>query len=222
MTCYFPESELLCPNDRVLSQEQESQLATIRYEDSDCPSILSDHGGISPVRAAVTEFLFTRVSPLVQHEAERQLNITFGEAGVPDNLITVHMRWGDKAMEMKLHHEYDYIDAVKRILKQRRKSIFQRNDEEVHIFLATGDPPCVSAFVEAAPSTWKVYVSMVMIGSSEGIPALGSLLVSMEANDFVLTTGSNWSRLINELRKNVLDPRCNKCTHLVDLEPDEW
>ena len=55
-----------------------------------------------------------------------------------------------------------------------------------------------------------------------GLIALGSLLVAMEANDFVLTTGSNWSRLINELHRNVLDPRCNNCTRLIDLLHGEY
>ena len=51
--------------------------------------------------------------------------------------------------------------------------------------------------------------------------ALASLLVALESNYFVLTTKSNWSRLMNELRKNVIDPRCNGCTRMIDLEYDE-
>jgi hypothetical protein len=54
-----------------------------------------------------------------------------------------------------------------------------------------------------------------------GLVALASVLVAMQADDYVLTTKSNWSRLINELRKNVLDPRCGDCTRLVDLAPGE-
>ena len=52
--------------------------------------------------------------------------------------------------------------------------------------------------------------------------ALGSLLVAMEANDFVLTTASNWSRLMDELRKNVLEPRMANGTIMVDLRPGQW
>jgi hypothetical protein len=60
-----------------------------------------------------------------------------------------------------------------------------------------------------------------------GTVALGSLLVAMEANEYVLTTGSNWSRMMNELRQTILDPRCNSCTKMVDLHPrggkkDKW
>jgi hypothetical protein len=55
-----------------------------------------------------------------------------------------------------------------------------------------------------------------------GLVALGSLLVAMESNDYVLTTGSNWSRLINELRKNVINLRCDDCTMLIDLVEGEY
>ena len=55
-----------------------------------------------------------------------------------------------------------------------------------------------------------------------GLLALGSLLVAMEANDFVLTTSSNWSRLMNEIRISIIDPRCRNCTTLIDLNPGEW
>jgi hypothetical protein len=54
-----------------------------------------------------------------------------------------------------------------------------------------------------------------------GLWAMGSLLVAMEANHFVLTTKSNWARLMNELRKNVMNPRCGNCTTLIDLEEGE-
>ena len=54
----------------------------------------------------------------------------------------------------------------------------------------------------------------------EGMQALASLLIAMEANDFVLTTGSNWSRLMNELRKSILNPMCKGCTRMIDLRPE--
>lgn len=102
MTCYFPKSELLCPND-VNESLQEDMGAGVRLFNltrgkgkirNECPNLTSQHG-ISEIRAASTEFLFTGVSPLIQQEAERQLNLVFGHRNkVPDNLITVHIRWG--------------------------------------------------------------------------------------------------------------------------------
>jgi hypothetical protein len=100
----------------------------------------------------------------------------------------------------------------------------------------------VDAFMRAAEPGWKVFVDRTVPELNDyrpargnraswttkntkgraGLVALGSLLVALEANDFVLTTASNWSRLMNELRKNVLDPRCGNCTRMVDLRPGEW
>jgi hypothetical protein len=55
-----------------------------------------------------------------------------------------------------------------------------------------------------------------------GTANLASLLIAMQAREFVLSTGSNWSRLMNELRKAVLDDRCDGCTRMIDLQPGEW
>jgi hypothetical protein len=243
MTCYFPESELRCANDRVLTPQQENELANMTRGrgkiKNACPSIRAEYD-VSDIRAATTEFIFTRVSIVVQHEAERQLQHVFGDV-VPKNLITVHIRWGDKADEMTLLPVSDYIEAVERILYQRRNDNLQWSDD-VHIFLATEDPRALEEFQEAAPSTWKIYIDQYFremtpyrrasyngsplmsqdLGGRPGLVALGSLLVAMEANDFVLTTASNWSRLMNELRRYVLDPRCHNCTRLVDLKYGEW
>jgi hypothetical protein len=240
MTCYFPGSELLCPNDHVLTLQQESELVNMNQkgvDDLTIEGIGCAEYDVSDIRAATTEFLFTRVSPLVQHEAERQLQLVFGGV-VPNNLITVHIRWGDKNTEMELVPVSDYIDAVEQILHQRTVQW----STDVHILLATEDPRAREEFEAAAPSTWQIYIDQYFLemeehriasynnnpimsqnmGGRPGLVALGSLLVAMEANDFVLTTASNWSRLMNELRKNVLDPRCNNCTSLVDLRYGEW
>ena len=156
---------------------------------------------------------------------------------VPPKLITVHVRWGDKIIaEMKKVPIQDYINGVKHILASRND-----NQEQVNIFLATEDPNAVKEFKQAAPQDWNIYVDQYFHDMKEyrpkkafgpnnnvnakqtkgraGLISLGSLLLAMEADDFVLTTASNWSRLMNELRKNVLDQRCNGCTNMVDLRP---
>ncbi len=50
-----------------------------------------------------------------------------------------------------------------------------------------------------------------------GLESIASLLVSLESNRYVLTLGSNWSRLINELRMTVVDYRCGNCTKMINL-----
>ena len=47
-----------------------------------------------------------------------------------------------------------------------------------------------------------------------------ALLLALEANYYVLTTQSNWSRLINELRVNRINKLCGDCTHIADILPD--
>jgi hypothetical protein len=192
------------------------------------------------LRASATEFLFGHVSSLVVQEAERQIALVFEKVGqVPKDLITVHIRWGDKAREMQLVPISDYIQAIEEVLDQRKS-----NDKTANIFLATEDPQAVKEFQKLAPAKWNIYLDQyytdmlpyriseyngspkmsAQLNGRTGLVALGSLLVAMEANDFILTTASNWSRLFNELRKSILNPRCNDCTTMADLRPvkNEW
>jgi hypothetical protein len=266
MKCYFPQSELLCPDDSATINDYSAMYNMTRGGGGiteNCTNILQAAGSTSSWRAATTEFLFTGLSPIVQNEAQRQLNLIFGDrTSVPKHLITVHVRWGDKVIrEMHAQPILAYISAIEDILLKRRVSndheyaihaIVEANtnvtrdatsdvQESVDIFLCTEDPEALNQFKKAAPPHWNVYVDqyfteilpyrqkdgVVYDGNTKiardlegksGLLALGSLLVAMEANDFVLTSRSNWSRLINELRKNVLNPRCNDCTTLIDLQ----
>jgi hypothetical protein len=248
MTCYFPESEPKCtPNDKqqwktLPSLNLTRKLGKIKES---CPTVIESVGGISTIRAATTEFLFTRISNLVQHEGQQQLSKVFtGHRSVPKNLITVHIRWGDKSDEMKLVPIIKYIDAVHEIVKRRQRKQHQIDDEGIHIFIATEDPDALHEFRREVPNDWHLYVDYFYtelvpyrnklsaynsipqmakeLHGRPGLISLGSLLVAMEANDYVLTTASNWSRLMNEIRMNILNPRCNNCTTMIDLCPGEW
>jgi hypothetical protein len=243
MSCYFPASELQCPGDgarvhmagaAAFAKNISNARGKVKVR---CPEIMAEYT-VSQIRAAGTEFLFTRVSKHIQDEAARQLNRVFSSNDqVPVDLITVHIRWGDKEQEIKLLGIDSYIQAVMDILKQRKRPLNTAN-----IFLATEDPRALAEFQSAAPVGWKIYVDQYFhdllphrrdiyngpnhmaldLQGKPGPAALGSLLVAMEANDFVLTTASNWSRLMNELRWSILDPACGNCTLLVDLKPGEW
>jgi hypothetical protein len=236
MNCYFPHAELQCPQDR-------SQLDEIDFNISNPIHFKCNKTMTSPMhvynktdwRAAGIEMLFSHVAPIVQEEAERQLNIVFPD-GVPHDLITVHMRWGDKKFENKVMKEDETISAIQLIRTQRGDNL----DDGTSILLCTEDPKAVEAFKNKAPKHWKIYIDQFYyemlphrpedeemynkvpktsraLKGKTGLWSLGSLLVAMEANAFVLVLSSNWSRLMNELRKNVLDPRCNKCTFMIDV-----
>ena len=241
MLCYFQQSELNCPGDHEIAIAHPNFDPQLNLSRSNgivkdfCSNTVAKDMDKRRLRTAGLEYLFTRVTPLLQKEAERQLSLVFQkESQVPKDLITVHIRWGDKAREMKLVSIQEYIEAVNQILDKRPGA----SRDKANIYLATEDPEAVKQFQEAMPSTgWKLfldqaYVEMLpyrvveyngspkmskAVGGRAGLVVLGSLLVAMEANDFVLTTSSNWSRLVNELRKSIVEPRCNNCTSIVDL-----
>jgi hypothetical protein len=247
MSCYFPQVELQCPNDqRQVLVDQ----TTIGSSISNPIRSFCNKTAHSPLRmhnktdwrAAGIEMLFSHVSPLVQKEAERQLRRVFPPHGiVPENLITVHMRWGDKKYENKIVKEKETLEAIARIRKARGDNLHER----VPILLCTENPKAVAAFRWIAPLNYQIYVDQFYyemlphrpkddavynlvpkmarsLQGKTGLWALGSLLVAMEADAFVLVLSSHWSRLMNELRKNVLDPRCKSCTLMEDAAKGEW
>jgi len=209
--------------------------------------------GRSGVLSAVAEWLFQNVSKIVVDEAERQIreeafpvatlpgsgkalthpNQRWPELPSPEDLITVHIRWGDKAREMELVEVAEYIDASKILLTEEERV----GTKPVHFYVATEDPRAVVAFQQHAEDHWVVHSSGPFIRNNAGnvgmmdtaynskgnagLQSLGALLIAMEANRYILTTGSNWSRLINELRKSVLDSRCGNCTKMIDLREGE-
>jgi hypothetical protein len=244
MNCLFPDTELRCPQDVALTSSRGSkrktpwiplEVGSIMLPDLwGCNQTLSrGNYTLVDVRRAGIEYLFSRITADVIYEAERYLKNMF-PAGVPDNLLTVHVRWGDKIRgEMNRVSIESYTGAIQKLLKQQRPK-----HSPVNIFLATEDPQAVQQFREAAELlNWTVYVDPYveemkpfyreglnnnpkMTKELQGRPtisALASLLVSLEANYYVLTTKSNWSRMINELRLAVIDPRCGNCTVMRDL-----
>eukprot|EP00536_Pseudo-nitzschia_multiseries_P001806 jgi/Psemu1/294585/fgenesh1_pm.23_\ len=233
---FDPEHSLSKPNGNVIVPKED-------FVSKILPS--KKNGGEQLLQTAVVESLFLHMEPLVVDEAERQLNIVFGgKDEVPSDLITVHIRWGEcglKKVEIS-----EYIEAVNQILDKRetlaestRQKSSVRTNRIANIYLATEDPEAVEVFSKALPAGWNLFVDQFLVDTSRhrideynglpkmakalngkaGLLALGSLLVAMEANDFVLTTASNWSRLMNELRQSILDPRCSNCTTMLDLRP---
>jgi hypothetical protein len=170
-----------------------------------------------------------------------------GNKSRPSRLITVHVRWGDKNTQIDPIPIREYVKAVNELISStvndkgnsdRYDHAHKDSSESIGIYLSTEDPLAVEQFQqEAAKYNWKVFVDMYYqefsahrlagyngnpkmakkLQGRPGLVALASLLVALQSDDFVLTTISNWSRLINELRKTVIDPRCNDCTRMIDL-----
>jgi hypothetical protein len=165
------------------------------------------------------------LSPVIIEEAKRQHALVFPEGAPPSRqLITAHVRWGDKKTEMELVPIQQYVESVENIsLANGLKA------HETHVYLATEDPAAVTAFKDAMNPEWHLYldqfyVEMLPHPNNEtqeivgvardgdyghtGLLAVGSLLVAMEANHFILTSASNWSRLMNELRRSIIRAQC--------------
>ena len=239
LLCYFPNAENRCADQLHNMNET---LPDPRNRKTFCKRLGEGSASyrndtLSAFRSASMEFLFQKVSPLVVKEAERQIGLLFGEKTPPD-MITVHIRWGDKFWEMDLVPIEQYIDAVHEILRKRGAE----ENSVANIYLACEDPKAVDAFLKAAPNSWNIYVDRTFTELTPyrpsrgnraswvarntkgraGLLALGSLIVALEADDFVLTTSSNWSRLMDYLRRNVIDVRCGNCTSVVDLREGNW
>lgn len=241
LLCYFPDAEFKCARERDMTHLNNT-MPDPRNRRTFCERLTPknkdyDNTTLPEFRAASMEYLFQRLSPIVIKEAERQLGLLFGEQA-PADLITVHIRWGDKFWEMDLASVEEYVAAVNEILTRRKRE----HNSTANIYLACEDPKGVKAFLEAAPEKWNVFVDRTYAELAAyrpakgnraswtarntkgraGLLALGSLLVAMEADDFVLTTASNWSRLMDALRQNVIHPRCRNCTRVIDLRPGNW
>mmetsp|Transcript_22490 Transcript_22490/g.37206 ORF Transcript_22490/g.37206 Transcript_22490/m.37206 type:complete len:424 (-) Transcript_22490:413-1684(-) len=242
LLCYFPTIEYQCGS--IDEQDPLSHLNNVSdprdLKRHQC-AMLKGKGEKMAVafRAASSEYIFRRISKPVIREAERQVGLIFkNNSGIaPDDLITVHVRWGDKFWEMKLVVIQEYLDAISSLLHETNG-----HNRTANIFIATEDPKAVLEFKNATPPGWNIYYDRTVeelnsfrppkgnrashtsknTKGRAGLVGLGSLLVAMEAKYFVLTTKSNWSRLIDNLRKNILDPRCNGCTKMIDLRYGVW
>lgn len=233
--CYFGMQKH-CPH----SGTYHPKLIDWRNDFKNCPKYIQDVPSRQNFRAAAMEYLFATLNPRLVQEANQVLSEVFGTAGIPKELITVHIRWGDKSVEMKLVHQHDYVTAIEGLVQKH-------NLQHPHIFVTTESIDGLDKLREEMVShnlTWPLHFYAPAVFNSQsstststsqtqlvvspmdmakhsdgslGRASLVSLLLAMEARYYVLTTGSNWSRLIDALRKNVVNPFCGNCTDMVDL-----
>lgn len=219
------------PNECRLNSANQLTTSTRRslLSFEDCPSFMNRESPLNDFMAAAMEYLFQSVQPVVIAEAERQARLAF-PLGLPnpESMITVHMRWGDKETELGLKLPAEtYVQGVEYILQVRHVQ------SPVHIYLASEDIDAITAFTDLAPTHWLIHISGPtqegreksmdhFRSGSNGLSSFGALLLSMQSNHYVLATTSNWSRLINELRLNIIAPRCDNCTFMLDLHPGQW
>jgi hypothetical protein len=241
LACYF-NLPTVCPRQHNTETLPMRSRQKVTWPFGSCENVVpKTKPSRAAFRAAAMEYLFAHLNPRLVEEAEKEISSTFGARGIPRPLIAVHIRWGDKGSEMKLVPIESYINAVAKLVAEHRLG-------DVHVFVTTEDPNALSAFCDGARATpggsqWSIYAYKKAVsaysemhspwrdaadGGRMGLYSMVSLLFAMEAKYYVLTTGSNWSRLINELRTNLIDAHAcqgvlkkhGPCTHMADLRPD--
>ena len=130
-------------------------VALRHYHDWDgCPSWSHRRG--TPFFVAAFRWLFSGLSPrLVKLAREAAINV-FGPHGAPDALVTVHMRWGDKAIDkVTLQSASKYAEAVERLVATHLPGLAS---SKLSVFVTTEDGAALRAFQkEAGLRNWTVY-----------------------------------------------------------------
>lgn len=176
-------------------------------------------------------FLFSRLNPRLIALANKAITSTFGSDKSPENMITVHIRWGDKKQELHgLVDIREYIKAVQTLIDKHSLP-------SVNIFLNTIDGRAIDAWKEHVKEKegWNTYIWKESVESMSsydnnpttdarrtkggfGVTTMVALLLAMESKYYVITSGSNYSMLIEALRRGVVDKACQGCTDAIDLK----
>ena len=243
LSCYFPGAQP-CPlrNHQPLVVEMPSPI----WQNPEKLHLEQGEKLIQPRRTAAMEYLFSHVNPVLVELVELTAAELFGPLGTPDQMITVHIRWSNKGREMDLVPMDEYIQAVHKIVHKHSISKpailvisedliavqdFMKAKENLHLSeqdewrvfrhqSMTGPPTAPSSADKAASQNHKEE-SFTTFGKDEtraqGLVSLVNLLLGLESQYYVLTTGSNWRRLFNELRISIVDVDCGGCTEMIDL-----
>ena len=161
LSCYFPSLVAECPGDTDLNNNDNISSVIVGGADTRLDRVIQTQIGrrfrsvrkLQQRRNPLTEFMFSKVSPLIINEAKQQLARVFPAGVVPNHLTVVHMRWGDKSSEMRLVNVEQYVDAVKAITAHLNDTTNTR-----HVLLCTEDPRAVKAFRNTIPSDWELYI----------------------------------------------------------------
>jgi len=153
---------------------------------------------------------------------------------LPSGTISIHIRHGDKGQEMSLVPTETYFMEATRLVKLHPLSL-----ANYQIFLSTEDPDAILEFVNKINNgtdrqkTFSLFYWDVPRENSNGIQQLEKfssiprgeltliwflqLLLALECDLWIGTRGSNWNRLIDELRCVWVA----KCQHMYSEVGDE-
>lgn len=137
----------------------------------------------------------------------------------PAGIIHAHVRHGDKYTEMQLQETKKYMDASKHLYATHPLALKRI------LFISTEDKTVIEEAQSLLEPGWSLVYSDIRranVGPLAQVVALGKdsagtttrthltqLLMSLEADSWIGTRGSNWNRLIDELRCTWVA----KCSH---------
>ena len=141
---------------------------------------------------------------------------------LPPGMVSLHIRHGDKGIEMRLVPTEAYMEAAARLVKMHPMALAPRG-----VFMSTEDPDAPVAagrLLAEAPgfAHWSLAWYDVPRANSNGPEQLSQfdlprgvlsriwllqILLALECDAWVGTRGSNWNRIIDELRC-VWVPKC--------------
>eukprot|EP00965_Chrysotila_dentata_P262791 6214675-Pleurochrysis_carterae.AAC.2 len=183
---------------------------------------LHSHVSAEQCFSAAVEFLFAQMSPAVLHRARKAIRATFGVGGAPIDLISVHIRWGDKYKQSALQPIKAYLQAAKRLAQRYHVT-------NVSVFVTTEDRAALDAFQHAANAAglgWRIYFylpailqdsrshaspitrnhltespsSFARIGrGAAATESLVALMLALEARLLVVSEFSQWGKLILQI-----------------------
>ncbi|GAQ87077.1 hypothetical protein KFL_003290140 [Klebsormidium nitens] len=121
----------------------------------------------------------------------------------PRPMLSIHVRQGDKGIEMRLFDFGSYMAQAERI---------RRHDPSVKTIWLSTEMQSVVDDTRRYPAWEFLYTNTSRIFGADRIPdarqnvdhAFVNLMLSAEADYFVGALGSNWNRLIDELRKTLM------------------
>lgn len=177
------------------------------------------------IRRTATAFILSNyLSDHVYQEARDSVHVLKG--ATVTNMVTVHVRWGDK------HNEAPQIPITKYV-----KAVADFQITHPVVYITTEDKSALREFTRAAPKNWTVRhyapatstlstgpnnspMNFARSNPNAGMHSMVAFLLGMQGNNFVLTTSSNWSRLFREM---CAVRHSNPCT-ITDLSnnPDSW
>mmetsp|Transcript_12401 Transcript_12401/g.24936 ORF Transcript_12401/g.24936 Transcript_12401/m.24936 type:complete len:434 (-) Transcript_12401:1725-3026(-) len=153
---------------------------------------------------------------------------------LPGGTISLHVRHGDKSKEMTLIPFDQYVKAAEKLAKEN--PLYYKHT----IFVSTEDPDVIfnasllGHITGTSPENqWTVFYSKIQrlnSGPMEQVNEFGAskmfimwltqLFLAMECDAFVGTRGSNWNRLIDELRCTMV-PKCSN-PYIEVGYPESW